>query len=175
MRFVTLLLTAGLAVCYAQPPFARGAGPGPDGAPVVEAVQTYLELTDAQLSGFQAIRETARTAAQPILEQIRAKTMALREAVESGNATAAGQLQVEIQTLRDQIERIQASARDQAGALLTAAQKTKLATLVAAADLLGEVRGAGALGLIQGPEAGPGFGLGRGGPGRGGPGRGPRN
>jgi hypothetical protein len=97
--------------------------------------------------------------------------MALREATQNSNATAAGQLQVEIAALRDQIEAIQDSARTQAVAVLNASQRTKLESLTAAAALFEEARQAAGLGLIEGPEGGPG---GRG-PGAGfgpGPGRG---
>ena len=65
MRFAAILLAAGLTVCYAQP-FARGAGSAPKGAPPVDALQTYLDLTDAQLMAFQSIHESTRTAVQPI-------------------------------------------------------------------------------------------------------------
>lgn len=174
MRFAAILFTAGLAVCYAQPPFARGAGSPPDGAPPLDALQTYLGLTTDQLTAFQSIRETTRTAVEPILEQIRTKVMALRDAVKNNDTTTAGQLQVEIQGLRDQIAQIQDNAHAQTLAVLSAGQKDKLTVLEDAAQLQNEVRQAIAAGLIEPPEgAGPGFGRGGFGPGPGrrGPGR----
>ncbi len=185
MRFAAILLTAGLMVCYAQPGQGPGAGNGPgngpgnrpgsapNGTPAINALQTYLDLTDAQLMAFQSIHESTRTAVQPILEQIRTKAMALRDAVKNNDTATAGQLQVDIQGLRDQIQQIQSNGHDQVVAQLTADQKDKLTTLEDAAKVQQEVRQAIGVGLIEPPEGeGPGRGPGRGPRGFGGPGRG---
>ena len=138
------------------------------GAPPVDAVKTYLALSDSQLTGFQAIRQTAMTAAQPTAEQLRTKTQALRTALNETpvNAATITSLQTEINALRTQLDKIQADARAQMAATLSADQKAKLATLAAAADLREEVQGAAGIGLLEGGPGGPG-GRGFGGPGGG--------
>lgn len=172
LKYAGLAVTAVVAVAmlaFAQPP-GRGAG-AMKGTPPVDAVKTYLALSDSQLTGFQAIRQTAMTAAQPISQQLRTKTQALRTALSETpvNATTITSLQAEITTLRAQLDKIQADARAQMAATLSADQKAKLATLTAAADLREEIQGAAGIGLLEGGPGGPG---GRGGPGGPGGGKG---
>lgn len=172
LKLVGITGTAALAVAmfaYAQPP-GRGAASQGKGGPPVDAVKTYLTLTDSQITGFQAIRQTAQTAGEPIGEQLRTKQQALRTALNATpvNAATITSLQGEITALRAQLDKIQEGARAQMAALLSAAQKTKLATLEAAATLREEVQGAAAIGLVAG--GGPGGPGGRGKGGRGGPG-----
>lgn len=166
------LLTLGLVASFAQRPNRGAAADGP--RPGVEALTTYLELSDSQITGFQAIRDNAQTAIEPIAEQARTKAMELRQALrEDGpDAAAVGALQVEIEQLRDQIQQIRADAAVQAKSSLNANQQSKLTELESAAALQQEVRAAVASGLIAPPEGegrgGPGFGPG--GRGKGGPG-----
>lgn len=160
---------AAAMLIYAQPPgrgFRGAIATGETPTPPADAVKTYLMLTDSQLAGFEAIRTTARTASQPIAEQLRTKMQALQAARNANpvDATAVSALQAEVTALQAQMEKIQTDARAQATALLSADQKTKLATLAAAAALREEVQGASMLGLLEG---GPGFAGGRGGPGKG--------
>jgi Spy/CpxP family protein refolding chaperone len=133
-------------------------------------VKTYLGLSDSQLTGFQAIRQTARTASEPIIEQLRTKTQALRAAMNTTpvNATTIDSLRAEIAALQAQLDKIQTGARAQMTATLSADQKTKLATLTAAAALREEVQGAAGIGLLEGGRGGPGGPGGR--EGKGGPG-----
>jgi Spy/CpxP family protein refolding chaperone len=168
LKLVGITGTAALAVAmlaYAQPP-GRGAGKD-KGGPPTDAVKTYLTLTDSQITGFQAIRQTAQTAAEPIFEQMQTKQQALRTAMNATpvNAATITSLQAEITALRAQLDRIQAGAQAQMAALLSAAQKTKLATLEAAAALRQEVQGAAAIGLVEGGGPGGPGGRGPGGPG----------
>jgi Spy/CpxP family protein refolding chaperone len=128
-----------------------------------------LSLTDSQLTGFEAIRTTARTASEPVRTQLRAKMDALRAAMNATPVVAATipSLQTEIAALQAQLDKIQADARAQMIATLSADQKTKLAVLTAAAALRGEVQGASMIGLVEGGPGGPGgrgFGKGKGGP-----------
>ena len=63
-------------VVFGQGPGRRGAtttATGTTVTPPADAVKTYLSLTDSQLTGFTAIRTTARTASEPILTQLRTK------------------------------------------------------------------------------------------------------
>lgn len=64
MKLATLgaaALFAALSLQAQQPRFANATGTAPP-APPVDAVKTYLSLTDSQITGFQAVRQTARTA-----------------------------------------------------------------------------------------------------------------
>lgn len=152
-------------VSHAQPPRARGADGAvkTKGAAASNSIVAYLALTDTQLASFEAIRTTARTAAEPIMEQIRTKHEALRAAREANNATLMASIQLEIDALEKQLETQRANAQTQMVGSLTADQKAKLATLTAAAALFDEVRGAAGIGLLTPPEgAGPGFGPGGG-------------
>jgi Spy/CpxP family protein refolding chaperone len=135
-----------------------------------QAVRTYLTLTDSQMAGLQAIRQTAQTAAEPLLEQLRAKQQALRVALNQTtvDAAAINALRAEITVLEERLKRIRDDARAQMMALLGPEQKAKLATLEAAAALHAEIQGAAAMGLLEGP--GPGFGPGAKGRGKGGSG-----
>lgn len=174
MKLAALVLTATI-VMYAQPPGrgARGAAAVDGTVPApIDAVKTYLSLTDSQITGFQAIRQTTATAGEPIQQQLQTKMQALRTAMNATpvNAATITSIQAEISTLRAQLDKIQASAQAQMVALLSAAQKTKLATLEAAATLRDEVQGASILGLVSGVPGGPGGFGGPGGPGGRGPG-----
>jgi hypothetical protein len=85
-------------------------------------------------------------------------------------AATIDSLQAEVTALRATLDKYQADARAQMAAMLSADQKTKLATLAAAAELREEVQGAAGIGLLEG---GPGGARGPGGPGgrgKGGPG-----
>jgi Spy/CpxP family protein refolding chaperone len=125
-----------------------------------------LNLSDSQLTGFQAIRQTAQTAAEPIAQQLQTKMQALRAAMNATPVVAATitSLQAEITALRARLDKIQADARAQMVVTLSADQKTKLATLTAAAALREEVQGAAGIGLLEGGPGGFG-GRGKGGPG----------
>ncbi len=175
MKLAALVMTATMIV-YAQPP-----GRGPRGAaaaavtPPVDAVKTYLSLTDSQLTGFQAIRQTAMTAGQPIADQLRTKQQALQVAINQTtiDTAAVTTLKAAITALQAQIAKIQSDARAQMAALLGTDQKAKLATLTAAAALRNEVQEAAMIGLVDAGQGLGGFG-GPGGPGGRGPGgRGP--
>jgi hypothetical protein len=127
------------------------------------------------MTGFQAIRQTAETAAQPLFEQERTKQQALHTALNqtSVDAAAIAALRAEIAAIEEQLKKIRDGARAQMVALLGPDQKAKLATLEAAAALRAEIRGAAGIGLLDGPgPGGPGFGPGPGGRGKGGKGKG---
>src|ERR1035438_6656744 len=100
-------------------------------------VQTYLNLTDTQISSLQQLRQSERAALKPIFQQMGPLHESLRTQSQSGSpdATAVGKLVLSIQSLEQQAEPIRSSFQQQALAVLTADQKTKLTTLQnAAAD-----------------------------------------
>lgn len=183
LNITTIAITGAVAaamLAFAQGPgrgFRGGAADGSAPTPPADAVKTYLVLTDSQLSGFEAIRTTARTAGQPIAEQLRTKMQALRTARNANpvSESTVNALQAEVTALQAQLAKIQTDARAQMAALLSAEQKTKLATLTAAADLREEIAGASMLGLMEGgrgPGPGPGPGPAGRGKGKGGKGKG---
>ncbi|MBE7544384.1 MAG: periplasmic heavy metal sensor [Bryobacteraceae bacterium] len=166
---------------------AQGPGFGPrPGAerqpPAPTALIEYLGLSEAQVTQLTDLRKSLPDVVKPIAEQIRTKNQALREEMQKTNPNPAtvGQLMVDMKALREQIRAEHVKINDQAKALLTEDQKSKLAALEAAAKLLPAFRQAIGLGLLDAPAGagdGPGMGLmgGRGtrGPGMMAPGDGP--
>jgi Spy/CpxP family protein refolding chaperone len=160
---IILTVISATALC-AQGPRGLGWGPGgpPTGAqPNLGEVKTYLSLTDAQIQSLQAIGTQERTAIDGLHQQIATKRQALDKLTSSGStdATAMGNLLVEMQNLRKQITAVRNSLQPQALNVLTADQKTKLNNLQSATQNLPAMREAGYLGLLTSP-AGPGAGLG---------------
>jgi Spy/CpxP family protein refolding chaperone len=149
------LVTAGLLAQTAPTPR------GPKGPPPVpEATKTYLGLSDAQVQSLQQIQQQLGDALRTIHTQIREKQQALGELRRSGStdATAMGQLLVDIENLQKEVGTTHDSYRTQAQAVLNPDQKTKLAALEAAAQLQPAIHGAAALNLMAPPQ-GPGPGM----------------
>ena len=110
--------------------FAQGPGPG---GPRMHAqstthIQSYLNLTDAQISSLHELGQSERAALKPIFEQAAASK--------------------DFASLRQQAAPIRASFQQQAQAVLTPAQKTQLAALENAASLMPAMHEAGALNLL---------------------------
>lgn len=150
MRTHKLLILMAPAVLLAQTP-----------APDVNDLKTFLGLTDTQVTQLRDLRVQEREALRSVAQQIAEKHRALREALQAGStdAMSLGQLLVDIQNLRKQVQATNENYRNQALALLTADQKAKLAQLEAAAKLAPAIRQATALNLLA-PPAGLGLGLG---------------
>jgi len=127
--------------------------------PKTTEVQSYLNLTDAQIATLQQLRESERAALKPIFQQVRPLRQSLRELRQSADpdATAVGKLVLSIQTLQQQAAPIRSSFQQQAQAVLTADQKTRLAALQTAAGLMPAIHEATALNLLSPPKgmAGP--------------------
>lgn len=151
--------------------FAQGPGPGgphhfgPRGmdAAKTDKVQSYLNLTDAQIQSLHQLRQSERAALKPIMEQIEPLRQSMHSQMRSGSAdaTAVGKAMLSIQTLEQQAAPIRSSFQQQALAVLTADQKTKLAALENAASLMPTIHQATALNLLTPPkgefgEGGPG-------------------
>jgi Spy/CpxP family protein refolding chaperone len=126
--------------------------------PKTTEAQSYLNLTDAQVTSLQQLRQAEMTALKPIFQQIAPLRDSLRTQTQSGSADAAaiGKLVLNIQALEQQISTTRSSYHDQALALLTAEQKTKLAALQSAADLMPTIHQAMGLNLLNSPKGGPG-------------------
>jgi Spy/CpxP family protein refolding chaperone len=163
----TILATFALSgLLFAQGP---GFGPRPGAErqpPTPTALIEYLGLSETQVTQLTDLRKSLPDIAKPIAEQIRTKNEALREEMQKTNPNPAtvGQLMVDMKALREQIRAEHVKINDQAKALLTEDQKSKLAQLEAAAKLLPAFRQAIGLGLLDGPAGagpaeGPGMGL----------------
>jgi len=158
MKFRLVLVTVAATALFAQGP----GGPRMHGmaAHSTTAVQNYLNLTSAQISTLQQLRQSEMAALKPIFEQIRPLRESLRTQEEGSSADAAtvGQLVLNIKTLQQQAAPIRASFQQQALAVLTAAQKTQLAALQNAASLIPAIHEAMGLNLLTPPAGseGPG-------------------
>jgi len=161
LRFISITLAATAALAQGPGgPHMRGMG----GPAKTTAVQTYLNLTDAQVTSLQQLRTAEAAALKPIFQQIGPLRQSLRSQEQSSgaDATAVGKLVLNIQSLEQQAAPIRASYQQQALAVLTAAQKTQLAALESAAALMPAIHEAAGLNLLTPPEGseGPG-GIGR--------------
>ena len=157
VRFIVITLAA--SALFAQGP----GGPRMHGMsePLkTKAVQSYLSLTDAQISSLQQLRQSEMAALKPIYDQMRPLHQSLRtqEGGANADATAVGKTVLSMKALEEQAAPIRASFQQQALAVLTAAQKTQLAALQSAAALMPAIHEAGALNLLTRPEGHGGFG-----------------
>jgi signal transduction protein with GAF and PtsI domain len=140
--------------------------------PPVDAVKTYLGLTDTQIQALQQIQRQEAEALRTIHEEMQQKHQALAQQLQGGSTDAAalGRLLLDIQNLRKRIEDAQKNSQAQALNQLTTDQKTKLKALEDAAKLREAIEQATGLNLLIPPTPQPG--AGPGGPGMG-PGMGP--
>src|ERR1700690_3853120 len=81
-------------------------------------VQSYLNLTDAQIATLQQLRQSERAALKPIFQQIGPLRQSLRTQEQNSGAaaTAVGKLVLSIQNLEQQAAPIRASFQQQARA-----------------------------------------------------------
>jgi len=166
LRLIPITLLA--AALYAQGP---GGPPRMHGmAEKTTAIQSYLNLTAAQITSLQQLKQAERTALKPIFEQMGPIHESLRSEEQSAspNATNVGNYMLQIKALEQQAAPIRASYQQQALAVLTAAQRTQLAALQSAAALIPAIHEASGLNLLtppEGPDGAPeGMGRGRFGP-----------
>lgn len=136
---------------------AAGAGFGPGAGPGSERLAAYLELTEAQVTQWNAIREATHAQMLPLAEQRRANREALRTELDNAapNAQRVGELVIANHELRGQSCAIRQNAQEQFVALLTPEQKEKYENfLEITRDRRGHGRG---MGRGEGPAGGPGF------------------
>lgn len=166
MQFATLTFLCTMTIALAQMP------PGPPTAPPdLTALKTATGITDAQITQLENLQRDERNEVQTLVAQIQTAEQNLRTALSAANPVAAtvGQLAIQVQNLRKQVQTIQDGYHTRALALLTADVKAKVDALGAAAKLQPAIHQAGMLNLLTPPDPpnGPG------GPGPGGPGGGP--
>ncbi len=169
-RFLAVLPLAALGVALAQVS-GPAAGPPQRRAAGISELRAYLDLTDAQLEQMRQIRTQAAEENRATATQLREQQKVLRDLLASPNPdpAAVGKQQLQVKTLREQLQNARESVRQSVLNVLTPDQKTKLAALEEAAKLRPAIAEAMRLGLIEGPQP-P---AGRMGPAGRGPGAGP--
>ena len=161
---MTLIRTSIFAVVFALALSAQF-GPGrraprsagqDQGPPPARAGQlgTFLELTDAQLESIAQIQKDYRAAVRENLQSIADKRRQANESLgsDSPDATLIGQLLVQAKQLEESVKSREGEFVAQTQAVLTDAQKTKLATLEPMVPYQSEIREAEGLGLLAGED-----------------------
>jgi hypothetical protein len=135
------------------PGFGLGVNAPAGVPPAPAALKDFLGLTDAQVTQLIEIRKSLPDVMKPFFEELRAKQTALREEMQKTNPDSAkvGALMVEMKAIREKARAAREKLDDQAKAVLTPDQKTKLAQLEAAQKLLPAIRQGVAFGLLDGP------------------------
>lgn len=152
-----LLLSA--SVRAQQPPPPNPPRPG-------DAIKSILDLSDQQLQQLTDLRNSFQQKMRGLGEPFRTIEQKIRELLQSStpDATALGNLLLQEQNLRQQMQEAAKAYRDSALGLLTSAQKQKVAAIQEAVRLAPQAGPLAAFGLIEGPgpgggPKGPGFGV----------------
>ncbi len=166
-KWIVALFVAGAMLSQAQGPlggragrFAFGAASGaPGGQRSLNALKTYLNLSDAQVQQLQQVPLQNRTAPSRVLQQLRPKQQAEDTLLASSapDLTAVGNAYLAVENLRQQMKQSRDGAHQSALAVLTAAQQAQLQALSDAEKLLPAIGQASALGLLTPPAGGPGM------------------
>lgn len=157
---LAFVLSVGTVLAEQGPP---PGGPG-WGAQSLDALKTFLQLSDKQVQDIKALRTSFRDSVKPIHDQIMTKQQDLKQELDKAAPDSAivAQLMVDVKNLRNQIKTKRDEQKPQFLALLTDVQKSSLANLQQALSLQQAAHQAAALGLIDAPEGanfgGPGFG-----------------
>jgi Spy/CpxP family protein refolding chaperone len=130
-----LTATAAIAAPPQRPPAppanaapdGPGHGAGARGELPPQLLAEFLDLSDAQITQAQALRETLQSSTQSVREQLRANREAIEAAVAAGDAAKAGQLLVASAGLRAQLKTAHDTFKAGFEAMLTADQKAKYA------------------------------------------------
>ena len=162
MKNTLMLFVAAASLALAQPPAAT-----------FDNVTVYLGLGGDQLTSFAAIRTAEKAALDPLMQQMEAARKKVHDDVESGAPTLALDRQA-VKDLEAKIDATRATYIGQSTALLTAAQRSKLAALDPAAKLGPTIHEAAGLNLLVPPARPDGPPVGREGPGGFGRARGPQ-
>jgi len=151
MKLIYLLASAiaGTALLGAQIVTPLPPIPAPNSALI-----QYLGLSDAQVQALQDVQKSRNAANQAIYKQIGDKQMAINNLIASGSTDALqiGQLTIDINNLRKQLQTSGAPFHDQALAVLTPDQKNKLTGLTNALQLQPAAYQAINLNLIEQPN-----------------------
>lgn len=123
---VSIISMAAIAAGPGRPMRPAGAGLGTGPGHGIERLTAYLGLSEAQVTQWNAIRESTRAQLLPLAEQRRANRDALRAELENApNAQSVGELVIANHRLREQSRAIHESAQEQFVAILTTEQAEK--------------------------------------------------
>ena len=153
-----LAATLGVAtICMAQSPRRSFAGPGGQhgrGDAQIEALKSYLGLSDTQVASLRQARTDALEQANPSMKDGAQKARDLRAEMNKANPdpNTVGRLMTEMKQMREQGHGAQTQVREKSMAVLSEAQKAKLKNLEEAAALQDAVREARMSGLLNAPE-----------------------
>ncbi|HEX2059851.1 MAG TPA: Spy/CpxP family protein refolding chaperone [Thermoanaerobaculia bacterium] len=143
-----LILIVAVAAIAAPPqrPGRAGGGAGGPGGPAEgglppQLLARFLDLSEAQITQAQALRETLQTTVEPLREQTRANHEEIEAALAAGDSAKAGQLMLANYNLRAQIKAAHDSYKASFEAMLTAEQKAKFAVYQELVELRREGRG----------------------------------
>ncbi len=147
---LTAVLFAGTALAQQAPVqgTATAARPG------LQALQTYLNLTDDQVTNLKAVETSLRSTIKPLFQNLVTKRQALRAENQktTPDPTVITQLNQDIANLLSEIEVQRDAYRKQALAVLTTDQLAQLDKLTQALLLVPVGRAAVALDLISAPQ-----------------------
>jgi chromosome segregation ATPase len=148
--FLALVLTVGTVMAQ-QPQPAKGAPPA--GARL-EALKSYLQLSDRQVQDITAQLAAFRDSVKPIREEMMAKRKDLRAEMSksSPDATVATKLKNDLKDLQSQVSSKRDELKPQLLAILNDSQKESLASLEQALKVRQAANQAAALGLIDAPQ-----------------------
>ena len=162
---LVFVLSTGTLLAQQGPP---AMGPR-SGTPRLDALKSFLQLSDQQVQNLTALLTSFRDAVKPIHEQIMTKQKELKQELDkaSPDPSVVAQLMVDVKNLRNQIKTKRDELRPQLVAILSDSQKSALATLQQALSLQHAAHQAVESSLIEAPENNPsdawGFGRGWGG------------
>jgi len=145
ITFFLSLLCLPLALAQDPPPEQEGRNqPAP-----IQILGAFFEFDDTQVTEVEAIFQAREAAMQPVLDEIRATTQALRELLgsEDPDATAVGELVLAEKALKEQTHAVQLDFLDSLTAIFTEEQSLKYAALVRAERLAPVVKAAKAIRL----------------------------
>jgi len=156
MRIATVLfavLLVAAAVFAQQGPAARTPHRG---MVQTDLIKSFLNLSDQQVQDLSGIETSFREAARPLMQQTREKAQTMRQTLQQDPKADISQLQSDLANLRTQIKDLHAQYQAQAQKVLTEEQKTSLATLQKALELMPTIHQAMGLNLLERPEGFPG-------------------
>jgi hypothetical protein len=137
MKALFLAIAIGCLTVSLLPAQVGVITPTPIAQPVYAQLKAFLDLTDAQVQSLVQIQSNHSAAQQAIYKQINDKQTQLNQSAppSTSDALTAGQLEIDINNLRKQLQLPNSSYRASALAILTPDQTAKLADLVRALQL----------------------------------------
>ena len=124
------------------------------GAPHLDALKSFLQLSDQQVQDLTALQGSFRDSVKPIHQQIMTDQKQLKQEMSkaSPDSGVVTQLLTDIKILRNQIKTKRDGLQPQMLALLSDAQKSQLTNLQQTLSLQQAAHQATAFGLVEAPQ-----------------------